>query len=288
MNFLSSSKPPPLPNRDFHFIPIPDTPANPPPLTLTHTSTWTYCGPLLPLSNPPSPTTDLPPIFHAWCAHTLTPISAPHLLPRLTTLLRAVHTFLRQHARQHYWLTIRASQPTGDFDTPRWHADDDFFDPARSDAARGCWKLCATLQGPGTLFAVDGRGARRVLRGVKERVRRAERGREHVCCGVRCVACGRTSEVVREEVRVGLEGREVVQPREGEMVFFRLGGREGAVHSEPRIGCDRVFVNVVPGTEEELRGLMGRWGMEFPRSWSLGVPTVVDGGGEEGEMADKL
>ncbi|KAH6847619.1 hypothetical protein B0I37DRAFT_375484 [Chaetomium sp. MPI-CAGE-AT-0009] len=272
MNFLSSSpsKPPPLPNRDFHFIPIPDAPINPAPLTLSHTSTWTYCGPLLPLSNPPS-AIDLPPTFHTWCAHTLTPTSPP-LLPRLRPLLLAVHTFLRQHARHHYWLTVRASRPTPDFDIPRWHADDDFFEPARSDDARGRWKLCATLQGPGTLFAADGVRARRVLREAKERAGRGERERPHVCPGVRCVACGRTSEVVREEV----------------------GGREGAVHSEPRIDCDRVFVNVVPGTEEELRGLMGRWGMEFPRSWSLGVPMVLgvdseceDGGGEESEAVDK-
>jgi hypothetical protein len=32
----------------------------------------------------------------------------------------------------------------------------------------------------------------------------------------------------------------------------------------------RVFVNVVPGTEEQLRGLMSRWGMEFPRAWCVG------------------
>ncbi|EAQ83494.1 predicted protein [Chaetomium globosum CBS 148.51] len=175
MKFLKSSKSPPLPTRDFHFIPIPNTPINPPPLTLTHTTTWTYCGPLLPLSNtttnnPPTPptTTSLSPTFHAWCAHTLTPTSAPHLLPRLTPLLHAIHAFLRQHHLHHYWLTLRASQPTPTFDTPRWHADDDFFDPARSDAARGRWKLCATLQGPGTLFAAEGGTARGVLRRAKE------------------------------------------------------------------------------------------------------------------------
>jgi hypothetical protein len=27
----------------------------------------------------------------------------------------------------------------------------------------------------------------------------------------------------------------------------------------------------VPGTERELRALMGRFGMGFPRAWSLGV-----------------
>jgi hypothetical protein len=31
-------------------------------------------------------------------------------------------------------------------------------------------------------------------------------------------------------------------------------------------------VNIVPGTEFELRELMAKYGMEFPRSWSFGMP----------------
>lgn len=65
----------------------------------------------------------------------------------------------------------------------------------------------------------------------------------------------------------------------GEYCWFRLGAVEGAVHSEPRCSVGkgeeayeqgRVFVNVVPGTEKQLRGLMSRWGMEFPRAWCVG------------------
>lgn len=264
-----------LPHRDFQFLPIPNCPPDPPSLTVRTSSTWTYCGPLLPLPSSPTSPSTLPPTFHTWSAHTFasptsnnapSPSSSP-LLPHLLPLLHAIHAFLRARHVHHYWLTIRASLPTPEFDTPRWHTDDHFFAPAQSDAARGVWKLCATLLGPGTLFAAEGDRARKMLRRAKERART-----EHVCTTVRCAACGRTADVVREEVAVGLGGREVVQPGRGEMVFFRVGGREGAVHSEPRVGCERVFVNVVPGTEGELRGLMGRWGMEFPRSWSLGVP----------------
>ena len=69
-----------------------------------------------------------------------------------------------------------------------------------------------------------------------------------------------------------------MQAREGEMAFFRVGRREGAVHSEPPCGMERVFVNVVPGGEEELRELMARWGRRFPRAWCLGVPGWVEEG----------
>lgn len=66
----------------------------------------------------------------------------------------------------------------------------------------------------------------------------------------------------------------VVQSKDGECCFFKVGDGVGAVHSEPRMdGGERVFVNIVPGREEELREIMGKWGMEeWPRAWCLGVP----------------
>ncbi|KAL2193834.1 hypothetical protein P885DRAFT_44462 [Corynascus similis CBS 632.67] len=278
-----------LPPHDFQFFPVRDAPVDLPPLTLSHSTTWTYCGPLLTLSDPPA-LADLPPTFSAWSAHTFSSAGSPipSLLPRLAPFLRAVQSFLRRHGIHHYWLTVRASKPTSDFDTPRWHTDDDFFDyPPRGDSSgnesrsgasldRCQWKLCGTLQGPGTLFAAEGARAREVLRRAKERARRAEAARPHVCTVVRCAACGRTSDAVREEAHAGLEGEKVAQTGNSEIAFFRIGAKDGAVHSEPRIDCDRVFVNVVPGTEADLRGLMSRWGMEFPRSWTLGVPVVLD------------
>ncbi|KAL2119103.1 hypothetical protein VTJ04DRAFT_6063 [Mycothermus thermophilus] len=292
-----------LPPQDFLFLPIPSAPDKPLDLTLLTSSTWTYCGPLLPLDDntsnndnvesPPNPSSSLfPPSFHAWTAQTISgPQPSAQLLTHLLPLLRAAHAFLISQNMHHYWLTIRATKPTTDFDFPRWHTDDNFFIPPRQpdsdpdeDGAEGLWKLCATLQGRGTLFFSDGKVARRALKEAKAEARKEQERKPHVCTTVRCAACGRTSEWVREEVagrlaRVEEEGKGrkalVVQPVVGkEMAFFRIGGKEGAVHSEPRHDGDRVFVNIIPGTEEELRGLTRRWGMEFPRSWSLGVPGM--------------
>jgi len=264
-----------IPRRDFQFFTYannasPTSPSPPPPLpplTLKNSSSWTYCGPLLPLTNNES---DLPVTFRKWSAHTL----STSLLPRLMPFLAAAHDFLRTQGLHHYWLTIRASRPTSEFDEPRWHTDDHFFNPAQSDTASGLWKLCTTLLGPGTLFAADGHRARRCLRGIKDTAKK--RQGQHLCLAIRCAACGKTSDEIRAEMaRVVRETRMVVaQPAAGEAVFFRVGGMEGAVHSEPKIDCDRVFVNLVPGTEEDLEGLMGRWGLEFPRSWSFGVPLM--------------
>ena len=61
-------------------------------------------------------------------------------------------------------------------------------------------------------------------------------------------------------------------------MFFRVGEKEGAVHSEPRSHGDRIFVNVVPGKEVDLKCLMTKWGIEFPRAWCVGLPFYLEEG----------
>lgn len=268
-----------VPRRDFQFFTYVDTSPSPPPLTLKNSSSWTYCGPLLPVTDDES---EFPATFRRWSAHTL----SSSLFPRLMPFLAAAHEFLRSQGLHHYWLTIRASRPTPEFDEPRWHTDDHFFNPAQSDTAVGLWKLCTTLLGPGTLFAADGHRARKRLRSVKADARK--RQSQHVCSSIRCAACGKTSDEVRAEMARVLNDVVVAQPATGEAVFFRVGGKEGAVHSEPRIDCDRVFVNLVPGTEEDLGSLMGRWGLEFPRSWSFGVPLMFGVGEPDDTLGEKV
>lgn len=255
-----------------------------PPIILLNTSTWTYCGPLLPLT--PSA---LPPSFHTWSASTIT----GSFLPRLLPFFRFLNTFLKEAGAQHYWLTIRATKPTTEYDTVRWHTDDLFFDydgekdrlgldqkqrqkRRRRKKNPGYWKLATTLLGPGTLFLRDGTHARRTQRAAKA-AECASRG-EHTCTDFRCLGCLDAVEAVRQTLAKSFEHEVVESPEYGEAAFFRLGDEEGAVHSEPPCHTDRIFVNVVPGSEDELRGLMGRWGMgAFPRSWCFGVPMGFAG-----------
>lgn len=204
----------------------------------------------------------------------------------------------------HYWLTIRATKPTNEYDTVRWHTDDLFFDydgekdrvglnqaTRNRDQSKGnktkekdkkvYWKLATTLLGPGTLFLKDGVQARRTQRAAKA-AECAKRG-EHTCSNFRCLGCLDAVEAVRQTLAKSFAEEKVQSPEYGQVAFFRLGDEEGAVHSEPPCDQDRIFVNVVPGSEDELRGLMARWGMEFPRAWSFGVPAV--GFGEDSVLS---
>ncbi|ORY04368.1 hypothetical protein BCR34DRAFT_572739 [Clohesyomyces aquaticus] len=247
-------------------------------ISLLNSSSWTYCGPLLPLTS-----ANLPPSFHTWSRTT---ISGP-LLPRLLPFLRFINKFLSSAGVENYWLTIRATRPTHEYDCTRWHTDDIFFDSSgekdrvglNQNGRSGYWKLAGTLLGPPTLFLKDGRRARRAQRTAKKR--ECEKRGEHTCSSFRCLGCLEAVESVRQTLAKKFEDQEVVSPAFGEVAFFRLGDSEGAVHSEPKCDVDRIFINVVPGSELELRNLMGRWGLGFPRAWCFGVPVEFDEGGAQ-------
>jgi hypothetical protein len=242
------------------------------------------------------------------------------LLPRLLPFLHFLDRFLKEKGVNCYWLTIRAMKKTDAYDVVRWHTDDIFFDvegeqnrtdpptmvPNKHQKSRASvrekirdlsprrkkkehikvdkckyWKLATTLLGPSTLFLRDGDRARESLRAAKLAEQRV-RG-PHTCRTFRCLSCLDAIESIRYNLAKELGQEATAQPARGEVAFFRLGDEDGAVHSEPPVTEDRIFVNVVPGTEDELTRLMGRWGLGFPRAWCFGVPAAF-GNGLEGDV----
>ncbi|KAI1206147.1 uncharacterized protein F4807DRAFT_463912 [Annulohypoxylon truncatum] len=96
----------------------PSAPLQPPPdLSVKKDAFWSYCGPLLTSEG------DLPPSLHDWAEAVL----RGSLLPLLLPFLAFVNEFLAAEGLDHYWLTIRATKATSEFDQPRWHTDDLFF-----------------------------------------------------------------------------------------------------------------------------------------------------------------
>lgn len=252
---------------------LPDKDAkHPQSLNVICNSTWTYAGPIL---------SSLPPSFHA-CSDQATSNPAL-LLARLQPMLAFVHASLAESGVQCYWITIRATTPTKEYDVRRWHVDEEFFAPnfsyspfpRRSDSKqdRNAWKLCATLLGPSTVFVRDNASALRVLRKAKEE---ESKKHQHECTETRCLGCSTYSEAMRAKLSTLLSSHGETTPPPHAVAIFRTGQKNGAVHSEPRCNVDRVFVNVVPGTEAELRKLTARWGMGWPRAWCLGVDVKSD------------
>ena len=287
------------------------------PISLKTSSSWTYCGPLLSLCPDL-----LPSSFHDWVAST---VNGSLQVP-FVSFLGFVHEFLEENNISNYWITIRATQGSHEFDIPRWHTDDLFFAPIPAQARRSSlssfptamklarrtstshqraqsrdfsygpaetkqvptssyaqvttanpnpanWKLCTTLLGPGTLFIGPKTSprARQIQRELKRTVR--DESPDHLCPVVRCVGCAMAAESIRTQLADELGQYDIVQSQRGECAFFKVGEDEGAVHSEPMCHGDRIFVNVVPGHETDLKNLLAKWGMEYPRTWCVGLPT---------------
>ncbi len=254
---------------EFQLLPYNNTPSDESHIRLKNTSSWTYCGPLLPLSS-----AALPPSFHTWSRATVDGCITPSLL----SFLSFAHSFLSDADISHYWITVRATKATAEYDLPRWHTDDYVVGEKSKKGAEIGWKLVSTLLGPGTLFIEDGARARAVQQRIKRAARKA--ATPHTCASVRCHACAATSDDVRARLSDALRDYNVLQAPSGVCSFFRVGDRDGAVHSEPPCPVDRIFVNVIPGTETGLTEYMSTWGMEFPRAWTIGVPLFA--GYEEG------
>ncbi|KAI1412311.1 hypothetical protein F5Y13DRAFT_163299 [Hypoxylon sp. FL1857] len=263
-------------------------PPEPESLSVKTDAFWSYCGPLLYTAD------DIPASLQDWTHTALSNSLLPLLLPFLTF----VNDFIKANGLDHYWLTIRATKATTEYDRPRWHTDDLFFSRGGSGLREPLpphkgkihanlnlnpnpkpkldlqtdWKLCATLLGPATMFIPSPyqASARATSRSTKRALTV-----DHTCTSLRCVGCAATADAVREQLTAQLAPLGLVQAGAGECSFFRIGPDRGAVHSEPCMSRgDRIFVNVVPGRRDELAGLVAKWGMSFPRSWWI-APNVL-------------
>jgi hypothetical protein len=151
---------------------------------------------------------------------------------------RAVSIFNAETA----WVSLRASLPSSAFDIPRWHMDGYFFRP-HSDQR----KIVVTLRGATTLFSRltgEWRHAFRECARCYQDAPMALRGREELATIVN--ASG---------------GFETAGEMQG--TIFVVGDCDrAAVHSEPMIHSERLFLSILPGSRAQIRELRERWGVD--------------------------
>ncbi|KAI1457916.1 hypothetical protein F4805DRAFT_457360 [Annulohypoxylon moriforme] len=242
----------------------PSAPLQPSPdLSVKKDAFWSYCGPLLTSED------DLPSSLNDWTQAVL----SGSLLPLLLPFLAFVNEFLEAEGLDHYWLTIRATKATSEFDRPRWHTDDLFFsrggsglrEPALSTLPS---KPASTLskkiktktksQNSTTLTAPPsperqldlqtswklcatllGPSTLFIPSSHQAQARHTSQSTKlalatpHPCTSLRCAACAATSDSVRSSLVSSLSPLGLVQATAGQVAVFRIGSEEGAVHSEP-------------------------------------------------------
>lgn len=138
---------------------------------------------------------------------------------------------------RYSWLSLRAYQPTPLFNMPRWHQDGLFYDSQEDQ-----FKAAISLKGNPTLFI----NAQKSLR------------EEFSQCAAR-VACSNPAEI-RPIMNAFIQDRAADSMQSHRSVIFNVGRQDAAIHSEPPIQQDRIFMSVLPGSKKQIEQLRQRWG----------------------------
>lgn len=128
------------------------------------------------------------------------------------------------------WYEMRSITPNNFFTTPRWHTDAKFFNPLNAH------KLVFALKGAQTRFGITTDKDRFVQLSIDEN--KEKHGSE-------------------EDIRIRKELDLIVDeiyPTSGDQnaTVYLVTGDDAIIHSEPQINESRLFMSIIPGTEDEI------------------------------------
>jgi len=145
---------------------------------------------------------------------------------------------VKASGKETAWICLRSFIPTNRFDLPRWHVDGHYY---RSDEPEDLiFKFALTLVGPTTLFYPISRE----LRKTTEKTVRNRQYMKNVC-----------------------KQENIVSPKIGEGALFISGQYTSvaALHSEPPIHENRLFLSIVPCSEKQIIALKSRVTALYPK-----------------------
>lgn len=149
-----------------------------------------------------------------------------------TVICKITNNVLVAQNAQTAWVALRTYTPNDLFNVPRWHVDGNYYEPYNSNLP----KFAVTLKGDSTLFynATDGE---------RKDVMSFSADEERVFLSSR------------------LDTNKIKVPTLGVGTFFIVGdSMRAAVHSEPQIKQERLFLSMVCGSNEQIAELKTRWG----------------------------
>jgi hypothetical protein len=147
---------------------------------------------------------------------------------------RLVHEILDGFSLETAWVSIRGFTSTDIYDVPRWHSDGYYYSPYSGQQH----KVVFTLKGPGTLLCDlihDRRKEFNELQCLPDSMEKR----------LKLVSFVRSSSITSLPL--------------GTASIFNVGSEYSAIHSEPSIHSDRLFVSILPGTQAQITELYKRW-----------------------------
>ncbi len=161
---------------------------------------------------------------------------------------KIVQKIVRDLRAESFWLTMRIPNKSNLFDVPRWHQDGYYYSPFRGFM----YKIALTLKGPTTLFYNISSQDRKKFDEIFDRKieYKDENGQ------LQRESYGDTIEG-RKELDKDIDHSKVHQPKLYTGTVFIVGDN-AAVHSEPPIHSDRIFISIVPGSKKQIQELQNK------------------------------
>jgi hypothetical protein len=163
------------------------------------------------------------------------------------------------HKKDSCWITIRASIPNSAFKIPRYHQDGSFFNN-KNDTIQT--KFIMTLKGPGTLLInaskTELEDFNKIL--LKYRYRQKHYDNKEIEKYL-------DIELLEREESSKIFSKKPIQLTNNQgavfITFYKKNSIDDitmrAIHSEPDINEQRLFISILPGTHDEINELKTRW-----------------------------
>ncbi len=171
-----------------------------------------------------------------------------------TIISNMIRSSLQKLEAETAWISIRAFKSDDAYNVPRWHTDGYYYLPY-SGSQR---KVATALKGPGTLFCKVSEDVRAKIDQIQSEPFRGLTEKEvKSLTKAELEAMTKRSRMKLAEL---LENHPIVQLPAGEGMLWIVGDQHlAAVHSEPPIHEDRLFISILPGTHDQIKELHDTW-----------------------------
>jgi len=172
-------------------------------------------------------------------------------------IYKLLDNITRAYNKKYFWILIRITLPSNEYDIPRWHKDHTFFtDCYKSGNYKNESKFVTVLKGPGTLFTDNSKinniydliEKKETLEREKKRRLELEPNYDLIVNKYRKILVSKLQNIKHNQL----------EPNKG--LIFTVGSAknddeeffDGLLHSEPKLDSSRIFISILPGLKSEI------------------------------------
>lgn len=169
---------------------------------------------------------------------------------------KIINIVIDGYKMKHFWLSIRVTQPNNKYDIPRWHQDGFFFENHEIIQS----KFVTVLKGDGTIFIKSNETSLKIIS-------------DSINCFRKYIKDKNITDF-REQIKINddiyrplladkikeCNECDIIQLNNEQGMIFLVGDSKNAlIHSEPKQNHKRIFISILPGSENDIKNLSIRF-----------------------------